>query len=78
MDEATQSTFVIKKDELNDSESYKIILYSTSDENKRADNWQVTIEQGWMSGIALNEDRGAFYRFLIENGLASKIEIIRC
>ena len=78
MEETSQSTFVIKKDELNDSEAYKIMLYSASEENKRDDDWEVSIENGWINGVALGEDRGAFYRFLIENGLANKIEIIKC
>ena len=77
-EEATsQSSFVEEKKHFNDSELYKMMLYTASPDN-RNEAWEISIKDGWVNGICRNKDRGEFWRFLIENGLAERVEIIRC
>lgn len=70
------STFVVNKKLLNDSEVYKMALYSASSDNK-LEKWEIDIIDGWISGNSRGIDSGMFWRFLIENGLDGRIEIIR-
>lgn len=69
------SFFCIKKSDLNHKEFWNIIIYCGS--KRDTENWEVSIESGWLSGCCIREDKGIFYQFLKSLNLENKIEIIR-
>ena len=69
------SFFCVEKTKLDKKEAYKLLLYCGS--TKDSENWDLSVENGWINACCIGEDTGKFYEYLQSVGLDKKVEIIR-
>ena len=75
-DEPLISTFIVEKEKLNESELYKILIYCGSVDDP--EEWEVSVSKEFnMVNGCSTKDTGKFWKFLKQNALDDRIEIIR-
>ena len=75
MKENPYSFFIEPVDFLDTSDWYKVFIWAGSKDN--TDDWIIDVKDKWVNGTCEGVDTGKFYKFLCENGLGEKIDIIR-